>query len=187
IVVFWAYNNFPVVKVSQLDRDISEVKRRKCRFETGCTKTRHPLNLFQSNVAMLTEGWVSFQSSCYLLSTSTSMWSGAEEACQRLGAHLLVVNSREELVRFSSACLIGLGSHHWIGLVEWHQEGNWTWVDGTDYNLTPKFWAPNQPDNWALRKNGEDCGEIYNNLPLSRQIWNDADCSLKHRYICESR
>uniref|UniRef100_A0A3Q3WG61 C-type lectin domain-containing protein n=1 Tax=Mola mola TaxID=94237 RepID=A0A3Q3WG61_MOLML len=128
------------------------------------------------------EGWVSFQSSCYLLSTSTSMWSGAEEACQRLGAHLLVVNSREELVS-----TVGLGSHHWIGLVEWHQEGNWTWVDGTDYNLTPKFWAPNQPDNWALRKNGEDCGEIYNNLPLSRQIWNDADCSLKHRYICESR
>uniref|UniRef100_A0A3Q3WA92 C-type lectin domain-containing protein n=1 Tax=Mola mola TaxID=94237 RepID=A0A3Q3WA92_MOLML len=51
------------------------------------------------------EGWVSFQSSCYLLSTSTSTWSGAEEACQRLGAHLLVVNSLEELVRFGSACL----------------------------------------------------------------------------------
>lgn len=49
-----------------------------------------------------------------------------------------------------------------------------------------RFWALNQPDNWALIKNGEDCGEIYNDHSVGQKIWNDADCRLKLHYICES-
>lgn len=45
------------------------------------------------------EGWVSFQTSCYLLSTSGASWSSAEQQCLSHGAHLLVLNSVEELVR----------------------------------------------------------------------------------------
>lgn len=48
------------------------------------------------------EGWVSFQNSCYLLSTTILTWDKAEEQCQTLGGHLVVLNNVEELVRFNS-------------------------------------------------------------------------------------
>lgn len=47
------------------------------------------------------EGWTSFQRSCYLLSTSTTTWSRAEEQCRSHGGHLVVLNNVEELVRFT--------------------------------------------------------------------------------------
>lgn len=43
------------------------------------------------------------------------------------------------------------------------------------------FWMQGQPDNWGDEP-GEDCGQVvgYNN-----GHWNDADCSIKRKYICK--
>uniref|UniRef100_A0A3B3DPR5 Asialoglycoprotein receptor-like 1 n=1 Tax=Oryzias melastigma TaxID=30732 RepID=A0A3B3DPR5_ORYME len=110
------------------------------------------------------EGWASFQGSCYWLSSTTATWKKAEETCRSHGAHLLVVNSAEELVMIF---------HYWIGLVEPHQEGEWTWVDGTDFSSTPT-------------ENGEDCGQLHASVKRIRKLWNDADCNLSYRFICET-
>lgn len=45
---------------------------------------------------------MSFQSSCYLLSSGTSPWSQAEQHCASHGGHLLVLNTVEELVNLST-------------------------------------------------------------------------------------
>lgn len=108
---------------------------------------------------------MSFQRSCYLLSVAAVTWSQAEEKCRTHGGHLVVLNSVEELVRFSlhqfgsiyCKCVKRLKSNmlllfyfedyiskiveiqhnYWIGLVERENEGHWSWVDGTDFNSTP--------------------------------------------------
>lgn len=50
--------------------------------------------------------WVSFQSSCYLFSSSTSTWRQAEQQCASHGGHLLVLNTIEELVSsYYTLCL----------------------------------------------------------------------------------
>ncbi|KAF6733683.1 Hepatic lectin [Oryzias melastigma] len=77
--------------------------------------------------------------------------------------------------------------HYWIGLVEPHQEGEWTWVDGTDFSSTPTFWAEGQLDNWDFRENGEDCGQLHASVKRIRKLWNDADCNLSYRFICETK
>ena len=46
---------------------------------------------------------MSFQTSCYLLSTAAVTWSKAEEQCRTHGAHLVVLNNVEELVMFKFA------------------------------------------------------------------------------------
>uniref|UniRef100_A0A3Q2Y8Z7 C-type lectin domain-containing protein n=1 Tax=Hippocampus comes TaxID=109280 RepID=A0A3Q2Y8Z7_HIPCM len=83
------------------------------------------------------EGWVAFQTSCYLLSSTTATWSKAEQQCLSHAAHLVVVNGVEELVRFMSK-ISEITYKYWIGLVERAHEGEWSWVDGTDYDKTPK-------------------------------------------------
>ncbi|KAK7933928.1 hypothetical protein WMY93_004824 [Mugilogobius chulae] len=48
------------------------------------------------------------------------------------------------------------------------------------------FWDKGQPDDWDYMENGEDCGQLHSSNRRKRKLWNDADCSLKFRYICES-
>ncbi|KAI3372334.1 hypothetical protein L3Q82_022826 [Scortum barcoo] len=134
---------------------------------------------------MCRDGWVSFQGSCYLLSTTTVTWSTAEKQCQTHGGHLVVLNSAEELDYISRVTEVS--ELYWIGLVERQHEGHWCWVDGTDFNSTPTFWDEGQPDNWDYRENGEDCGQIHGYEKRRRKMWNDADCNLLNRYICETR
>uniref|UniRef100_A0A3B3X6J1 C-type lectin domain-containing protein n=1 Tax=Poecilia mexicana TaxID=48701 RepID=A0A3B3X6J1_9TELE len=130
-------------------------------------------------------GWASFQGSCYLLSTTTNVWQRAEDQCRSSGGHLLVLNNVEELDYISG--IVDIKYSYWIGLVERQHEGHWSWVDGTDFGSTPTFWDQGQPDNWDFRVNGEDCGQLHASGNRKRKLWNDADCSLGYRYICEAK
>uniref|UniRef100_A0A3P9Q7V7 Asialoglycoprotein receptor-like 1 n=1 Tax=Poecilia reticulata TaxID=8081 RepID=A0A3P9Q7V7_POERE len=134
-----------------------------------------------------TEGWASFQGSCYLLSTTTTVWQQAEDQCRSSGGHLLVLNNAEELHPQIKASIVDIKYSYWIGLVERQHEGHWSWVDGTDFGSTPTFWDQGQPDNWDFRVNGEDCGQLHASVNRKRKLWNDADCSLGYRYICEAK
>uniref|UniRef100_A0A4W5MSB5 C-type lectin domain-containing protein n=1 Tax=Hucho hucho TaxID=62062 RepID=A0A4W5MSB5_9TELE len=102
-----------------------------------------------------------------------------------LGAHLLVLNSEDELDYISQ--VIDAGERYWIGLVERTQEGHWTWVDGSDYKSTPLFWDKGQPDDWHVGVSGEDCGQLHEGPHRRRKLWNDADCNLTYNYICEAK
>lgn len=42
--------------------------------------------------------WVHFQSSCYFFSTNTMSWASSLKNCSDMGAHLVVINTREEQV-----------------------------------------------------------------------------------------
>uniref|UniRef100_A0A3B3CDI1 Asialoglycoprotein receptor-like 1 n=1 Tax=Oryzias melastigma TaxID=30732 RepID=A0A3B3CDI1_ORYME len=123
------------------------------------------------------EGWASFQGSCYWLSSTTATWKKAEETCRSHGAHLLVfINNLSPSNAFQDfiSQIVVVIFHYWIGLVEPHQEGEWTWVDGTDFSSTPT-------------ENGEDCGQLHASVKRIRKLWNDADCNLSYRFICESK
>uniref|UniRef100_A0A673CHG6 Asialoglycoprotein receptor-like 1 n=1 Tax=Sphaeramia orbicularis TaxID=375764 RepID=A0A673CHG6_9TELE len=137
------------------------------------------------------EGWSSFQNSCYLLSNAVLTWKQAETQCQTLGGHLLVLNDVHELVNNMQIKTFFFKNKpkkkecFWIGLVERQHEGHWSWVDGTDFSST--FWDEGQPDNWDYRENGEDCGQLHGSEKRKRKMWNDADCFLQYRYICEAK
>lgn len=178
------------VKFSQLNQEITNVRLHleKMNHAGGGSSSSSASSALQKKEPVrggCKEGWMSYQTSCYWLSQRIATWSKAEEQCLVQGGHLLVLNNVEELDYISSV----VEHRHpiWIGLVERQQEGHWTWVDGTDFNSTPTYWDEGQPDNWALRENGEDCGQLHGNGERRRRLWNDADCSIQYRYICESR
>ncbi|XP_028270168.1 hepatic lectin-like [Parambassis ranga] len=187
------------IKFAQLNKEITNIKHHIERASYGETASMSSSSsssgtttqqevIFQRLVPVrgtCRVGWVSFQSSCYLLSTSALTWSKAEDQCRAQGAHLLVLNNVEELDYISK--IVELQYHYWIGLVERQHEGHWSWVDGTDFNVTPTFWDKGQPDDWDYRENGEDCGQLHPSARRKRKLWNDADCNLQYKYICETR
>ncbi|XP_007247189.3 hepatic lectin [Astyanax mexicanus] len=128
------------------------------------------------------DDWTFFKDKCYFASKLRKSWEDAEKNCVQRNAHLLVVNDAEEQDYISQ--VIEMGTNFWIGLVE-REEGTWSWVDGTDYTKTKHFWDDGQPDNWDVRLNGEDCGQLHSRSQVTHRPWNDADCSLAYKYICE--
>ncbi|XP_061585744.1 hepatic lectin-like [Cololabis saira] len=194
------------IKFSQINREITEVKVYLQTIRNNGKAPLSPLSptgkkeisqYFQPSQTVCTflyphktrgrcrAGWVSFQGSCYLLSLTSITWSKAEAQCVSQRGHLLVVNGAEELDFISK--IVEIRYNYWIGLVERHNEGQWSWVDGTDFHSTPTFWDKGQPDNWDYRENGEDCGQIHASAIRKRKLWNDADCNLVYRYICEAK
>ncbi|XP_070759967.1 perlucin-like protein [Enoplosus armatus] len=181
------------IRFTQLNKDIAGIKLHLERINHGgktsaSTSANVPNVYLQALVSVrgtCREGWVSYQRSCYLLSTTTATWNKAEEQCQAHGAHLVVLNNVEELDYISEVVVIKY--NYWIGLVERENEGHWSWVDGTDFNSTHTFWDEGQPDDWDYRENGEDCGQLHGSERRKRKLWNDADCNLSYRYICETK
>ncbi|XP_077327875.1 asialoglycoprotein receptor 1-like [Lithobates pipiens] len=132
-----------------------------------------------SSNPLCSEGWRHYALSCYYLSSDSKPWNDAKKDCKNKKAHLIVINSEEEM---NFLCSIAKGKLLWIGLTD--QDGNWTWVDGTPYDTTPKFWGKNQPDDYKGHGfgGGEDCAALR-----PTNDWNDGHCSRNFPYVCEKK
>ena len=70
----------------------------------------------------------------------------------------------------------------WVGIDDRFQEGNWTWIDGSQGLDSEIVWVRNQPDNYG---SGEDCGELW---PYEHEYkMNDEPCQRRNRGLCEKR
>ncbi|XP_026075393.1 C-type lectin domain family 4 member E-like isoform X2 [Carassius auratus] len=111
---------------------------RDCDFRRQ-TKTLQPLQQ--------TDGWIYYQSSFYYMSNETRNWTESSKDCQKRGADLIIINTREEndFVKKITA-----KREFWIGLTDSEVEGTWKWVDGS--TLTYEFWEreTNEPNGGTL-------------------------------------
>ncbi|XP_005365233.1 C-type lectin domain family 4 member A-like [Microtus ochrogaster] len=121
--------------------------------------------------------WEPLSSHCYFIPTDSASWSESEEKCSSMGAHLMVVHSREEqdfitkILRRDAAYFIGLSDPG-------HRQ--WQWVDQTPYNESTTFWHPGDPNN-----DREQC--VILSHPRSSWGWNDIPCSDKQRSVCQMK
>ncbi|XP_051821057.1 C-type lectin domain family 4 member K-like [Antechinus flavipes] len=127
----------------------------------------------------LSKNWKTYNGSLYYFSCDSKSWEEAEKICVSQDSHLATVTSVGEQ-EFLYKTL--KGERHWIGLNDKHIEDTWTWVDGTVYDAEKSkgFWMPGQPTNYQGK---EDCVEMKMEALTS---WNDENCELKYKFICES-
>ncbi|XP_055486679.1 CD209 antigen-like protein C isoform X4 [Leucoraja erinacea] len=119
------------------------------------------------------EQWTKFKQSCYLFSSSLKSWEVAGRTCASADAHLVVINNAEEQGFIKNTTNV----RRWIGLSDSASEGDWRWVDGTDYKSSVKFWNEGEPNN---ANNAEHCGEMFGD-----GRWNDQSCNYNQEWICE--
>lgn len=127
--------------------------------------------------------WKPFGSHCYWVTTHTSTdsaasWNESEKNCFSMGAHLLVIHSKEEQDFITGI----LNSHaaYFIGLWDsGHRQ--WQWVSQTPYNESATFWHKDEPSS-----DDEKC-VIINRRMNSKWGWNDIRCSEKQQSICQMK
>lgn len=68
----------------------------------------------------------------------------------------------------------------WLDGTDLAEEGTWMWMSA-DVKIGYSNWKSMQPDNF---KGAENCLEIISDPTESH--WNDALCTFKHGFICET-
>jgi len=130
-----------------------------------------------SNGSSCADGWRSYDSSCYYISSNATTWSKARRKCQQLGADLARIESDAEQnyvkTMFSKAS--------WIGLNDRVIRGTWVWLDDTEatqYNN----WYRNEPSAGLAR--AYDC-VVAHSSEHNLGRWSNIECSKESGYICE--
>ncbi|XP_041099832.1 C-type lectin domain family 7 member A-like [Polyodon spathula] len=117
--------------------------------------------------AVCLDGWrKGYNGSCYFLSTERSSWDFANKSCSKLGAHLAVIENKEELDTIDRA--IPSNSIYWIGLRR--KDPHWLWVDGTQ--LDEKISVSTQHREYH-------CASVYGSHVYAQS------CNRDYPWICE--
>nr|XP_012615857.2 C-type lectin domain family 4 member A [Microcebus murinus] len=80
-------------KYSQL---LEEKTTTKESIHTTLECVKNNLTMAEKVWSCCPKNWRSFSSKCYFISTEAKSWHESEENCSRMGAHLLVINTKDE-------------------------------------------------------------------------------------------
>ncbi|XP_072020262.1 macrophage mannose receptor 1-like [Amphiura filiformis] len=121
------------------------------------------------------EDWIPYGSSCYQMNQDVKSWPEAEYQCERFGATVASVHSRQEN-EFIRKLVDGDWNDIWLGLHR-DDDGGFMWHDGTPVDYAN--WALGEP---TLDNNGqsEQCVELWSN-----GYWNDIECLYDQYYVCK--
>ncbi|XP_072044961.1 C-type mannose receptor 2-like [Amphiura filiformis] len=128
------------------------------------------------------ENWHGHSGYCYYISDTKANFNGARDSCSNQHSSLASIHSVGEQV-FLQGLTGDTNTHCFIGLHDSFVEGDFQWIDETEYNYNN--WAENEPNNGGP---GEDCVVLIGTGGGHRQgWWNDVRCSLSLNFICKKR
>lgn len=117
---------------------------------------------------------IKFQGNDYALITEAAAWHVAKRQCERMGGHLVTIETAEEeafiLDNFRQ-------SPFWIGASDAEKEGTFVWLSGRPYQ---GFGAKPAFDNWRANEHA-----IQWNTRKKPACWDDANETILLSYVCE--
>ncbi|XP_025027604.1 hepatic lectin-like [Python bivittatus] len=122
-----------------------------------------------------TRQWEYFGGKCYFFSLKSIPWYEAKADCERKQSQLVIIDSlaKQNFIQTRTR-----NERFWIGLHDQHTEGEWKWVDGSNYRTGFKNWKVGEPNTYQGRE--EDCAQVW----ISGE-WNDFICTSDSFYVCE--
>uniref|UniRef100_A0A8D0KKJ2 C-type lectin domain-containing protein n=1 Tax=Salvator merianae TaxID=96440 RepID=A0A8D0KKJ2_SALMN len=119
--------------------------------------------------------WEYFDGRCYFFSIQRTNWLKAKAKCQSWNSQLVVIQDAAKQNFIQSRTR---NEHYWIGLTDMDNEGEWRWIDGTNYLNGFTNWHKGEPND---SEGKEDCVQMHNDGE-----WNDLPCNNENNfYICE--
>ncbi|KAI8511578.1 hypothetical protein Bbelb_106780 [Branchiostoma belcheri] len=142
-------------------------------------------------------GWSGYETHCYRLMRDKAKWEKANLQCERLGANLASITSRNE-ANFINGIITGgkWGVHLvWFGLHR--NDGFRKFTDGSP--VTYKNWQPGEPNNnrhFLSLDKPQDCVGMYSKTGsvsglfflfsrAEKGWWNDDQCYRPYPFICK--
>ncbi|XP_069498563.1 asialoglycoprotein receptor 1-like [Ambystoma mexicanum] len=172
------------LKKLEADKSIETVQQGLMNLQNTVDQMKCALRKLSSNDSTSNccpDEWVGFAGSCYFFSKTGRSWDDSKKfyASLRMSAYLVVINTDAEQQFLQTKTI---PAYTWIGLTD--VDGTWKWVDGTNYETTPKQWIPGQPDEYFRLGlgGGEDCAHMH-----QQGQWNDEHCSRLYNAVCEKK
>ncbi|XP_061598124.1 asialoglycoprotein receptor 2-like [Cololabis saira] len=124
----------------QLQREHEKLNTIHIQLQVKQGKLINTYNQLKIELGECHDGWRRFGSSFYKKFTESKTWSESRRECEKRGADLVIINSKEEQ---DFVGRLNTNETSWIGLKAERsrskQEFEWKWVDGSP--LTTTFWA----------------------------------------------
>ncbi|XP_023563179.1 C-type lectin domain family 4 member A-like [Octodon degus] len=124
------------------------------------------------------KNWMRFGSHCYFCPTEAKPWSESEERCSHMGAHLVVITSKEEQDFITQNTK--LNTAYYMGLSDPQGQRHWQWIDQTPYNESVTFWHPGEPNDKK-----EHCVILNYRYSNRKWGWNDVSCDRPQGSVCK--
>uniref|UniRef100_G3TPG3 C-type lectin domain-containing protein n=1 Tax=Loxodonta africana TaxID=9785 RepID=G3TPG3_LOXAF len=122
------------------------------------------------------ENWMVSNTSCYFITSEENNWTESEKKCTGMGAHLLVINIKEEQLFITQK--LNRKSSYYMGLSEPKWIDQWQWVDQSPYKKNVTFWHPGESNNHK-----QHC--VFISFLNGKWGWNAASCDMPQKSICE--
>uniref|UniRef100_A0A3Q3W8Q4 C-type lectin domain-containing protein n=1 Tax=Mola mola TaxID=94237 RepID=A0A3Q3W8Q4_MOLML len=132
------------------------------------TPCSDPSPLPDCKVQRCSDGWLTFDRSCFFLSTVRLDWDESQRNCSARGGSLAVISNplvQDFLTKKGNV-------QYWIGLRQ--NSGTWTWIDN----------AGLQTSYWADASQGGDCAILTGGIQ-SVKNWKTASCKSRTYFICQ--
>lgn len=156
-----------------------------CNFDVGSSNWEK--NMLKSEVKEKKTspecgfGWVDdpLSDSCYLVKKELLVWSAAEDACVKKGAHLISLDSIQEQGYISGFLHSSKDDYSafWIGANSRTDGEGFKWSNGAPFVFYN--WFPEQPD--GQDGSADECVVMFS----SNGKWSDVSCGQRHSFICE--
>ncbi|XP_072044870.1 CD209 antigen-like protein 2 [Amphiura filiformis] len=128
------------------------------------------------------ENWHGHSGYCYYLSHTQANFNGARDSCSNKHSSLASIHGVGDQV-FLQGLTAVLGRTYLIGLHDSFVEGEFQWIDETEYNY--HNWNEYEPNN-AAYGNGEDCVTLIG-VGGNQGWWNDVRCYTSYYFKCKKR
>ncbi|PIK50763.1 putative macrophage mannose receptor 1-like [Apostichopus japonicus] len=154
-----------------------------CKADIDTVLSTHTVPQSVPTMTHCKDGWISYNSdNYYCFMENEKIWSAASRACERIGGHLLQVNSSYEN-EFIWTTMESIDAEFvWLGITDQADEGVWV---TDDMRTPPEYtnwdsWEPNNLHN-------EDCAVMFLHWTgnLRRGAWYDNPCCHEFPFICE--
>nr|XP_034985129.1 macrophage mannose receptor 1-like isoform X2 [Zootoca vivipara] len=149
-----------------------------CQIKRGVPLKPEPSNDFAYPFQVTEDGWIAFSGMEYYFSNASLSAGRAQRFCKKHAGDLAVVESESERkFLWKYDITFRTEGNPFIGLIL-GPDRKFGWVDRTP--VTYVAWAPYEP-NFA--DDVENCVVMYHKSGL----WNDLNCEIESRFICERR
>nr|XP_028600710.1 CD209 antigen-like protein 2 isoform X1 [Podarcis muralis]XP_028600712.1 CD209 antigen-like protein 2 isoform X1 [Podarcis muralis] len=127
-------------------------------------------------IGNLNDGWIIYQRTMYLLSREQDSWADSKKKCEREGAQLLSMETREEQY-FINREVQKRNKFYWFGVFKDSATKKWRWLVGIEAIIT--YWKPDEPKN----EDRNHCAAM--GLDCDKDCWIALHCEQRLGYICK--
>ncbi|XP_053382478.1 mucin-5AC-like isoform X1 [Mercenaria mercenaria] len=140
-------------------------------------------------------GWIMYQTSCYLLHTNNRVhWGDANRDCVSKSSHLAIIETADEFNFLKQQLTNHINIHNgddsetsaWVAGRDDRNEGHWEWYDGFTNTYKPftyTHWGQDEPDA-GEGEHEEDCMTMVGEKGF---IWADYSCNENSIMFVSSR